>query len=120
MIKPILNLLVYFFLPLIVPTILFNVYLEFLAGHFSQINTLFILLLIFFSVLTGAFLSILAYENYVFKSKLLATLIIGIISTGFLFLSLGIDLPLSFSITMTLSYFLAFNVTAIVWNSKLK
>lgn len=118
MLKPLLNLLVYFFVPLVVPTVLFNVYLTFLADYFSQVNILFIILIISVSVLVGIFLSILAYENYVFKRKLLATLIISCISSSFLFLSLGLSFSNSIKLPIVLSYFLAFSAAALFWNSK--
>lgn len=116
MLKPILNLLVFLFVPILAPSPIFNVYLTFLAEFFTEVNFAFILLLIIGGVLVGAFLSIVAYENFVFKSKFLATLIIGLLSSVVIFGGLSLDFPKTISFTLGVSYFIAFGVTAFLWN----
>lgn len=116
MLKPILNCLVFLFVPLLAPSAIFNVYLTFLAEFFTEVNFVFILLLIVGGVLVGTFLSIVAYENFAFRSKFLATLIIGLLSSIVLFGALSLDFPKTISLTLGVSYFIAFGVTAFLWN----
>lgn len=116
MLKLILNLLVFFFVPLVAPGAIFHLYATLLADFFNEINFGFILLWVVGGLLVGAFLSVVAYENFVFKSKFLATLIIGLLSSLVLFGALSFDFPKMISLSIGISYFIAFEVTAFFWN----
>ena len=116
MLKLILNLLVFFFVPLVAPSPIFHLYATLLADFFNEINFGFILLWVVGGLLVGAFLSVVAYENFVFKSKFLAPLIIGLLSSLVLFGALSFDFPKIISLSIGISYFIAFEVTAFFWN----